>query len=657
MLLRRTLFLAEKTLLDLIVLSAAFCLAFVIRFEGVLPSDFFRVMIFFLPYVLLLKVLFFAAAGLNRSPWRYTGLIEATCILLCLSAAGVLLAGWRLVPDFFFALCPPLRYDPVPLGVIMLDVFLGFLGTVGLRTATRLWCERRKRREWECVRQVPTLLIGAGRAGAMVAREIAARPDSGIRPVGFLDDDPGLRGMRVQGLRVPGTTAQARAVAQRHGARQALITIANSAGAAIRGIARACEEAGLPTKIIPPLHEIVGGKINLSKIRDVAIEDLLPRSPVRLDNQQIRGLVRGRVAMITGAGGSIGSELCREICQLEPAALLLVEQAKNSLFGIHLQLAQEYPRLRMVPCVADICDEERMRQLFGDYRPAAVFHAAAHKHVPMMEWNLGEAVKNNVLGTRALADLAHEHGAERFVMISTDKAVNPSSVMGVSKRVAEMYVQALAQRSRTRFLTVRFGNVLGSNGSVIPIFKEQIAQGGPVTVTHPEMRRFFMTIPEACQLVLQAASMGRGGEIFILDMGEPVKIVDLARDLIRLSGLSPDHDVEIRFTGIRPGEKLYEELFLNDETAEKTRHPRIFVGKTRPQNWQAVNRWLLEPGELAGADAACIRAKFKEIVPEYQYQAARSDPADGVWEDAARPAFESPADANPVVVTPLPGQV
>jgi FlaA1/EpsC-like NDP-sugar epimerase len=313
--------------------------------------------------------------------------------------------------------------------------------------------------------------------------------------------------------------------------------------------------------------------------------------------------------------------LCRQVCRFAPAALVLVEQAENSLFHIHRQLQQEFPHIRLIPAVADVCDSTRVGALLRRHRPAVIFHAAAHKHVPMMEWNPGEAVKNNVLGTRTLADLAHEHGVREFVMVSTDKAVNPTSVMGVSKRVAELYIQALAQRSRTRFVTVRFGNVLGSAGSVIPIFREQIARGGPVTVTHPEMKRYFMTIPEACQLILEAASLGRGGEIFILDMGEPVKIVDLAADLIRLSGLTPGKEIAIRFTGMRPGEKLYEELTLTDENADRTRHPRIFTGRLKVQEWERIRRQVEELLELADCgDGARIRAKFKEMVPEYAYQ-------------------------------------
>jgi FlaA1/EpsC-like NDP-sugar epimerase len=322
--------------------------------------------------------------------------------------------------------------------------------------------------------------------------------------------------------------------------------------------------------------------------------------------------------MVTGAGGSIGSEICRQLCRFKPSLLLLVEQAENNLFHIHRELLASFPDVKTAPCIADVTDVDRMEELFAAHRPQVVFHAAAHKHVPMMEWNPGEAVKNNVFGTKTVVDLAHRFEAARFVMISTDKAVNPTSVMGVSKRTSEIYVQSLSQRSRTKFVTVRFGNVLGSAGSVIPIFREQIAAGGPVTVTHPEMQRYFMTIPEASQLVLQAGAMGDGGEIFILDMGEPVRIADLARDLITLSGLTPGVDIDIKFTGMRPGEKLFEELSVDDENAEKTRHPKIFVGKFRPYQWEALQRQLRDLLAVADERPQDVRKKFAEIVPEYR---------------------------------------
>jgi FlaA1/EpsC-like NDP-sugar epimerase len=389
-----------------------------------------------------------------------------------------------------------------------------------------------------------------------------------------------------------------------------------------------CEAATIPTKIIPGIYEIVGGKINVSRIRNVAIEDLLGREPVQLDEDAISTVVRGRVVMVTGAGGSIGAELCRQVCRFGPAAVVLVEQAENNLFQIHRELSERHPEMVIHPCIADICDRPRIDGLFSLHRPSVVLHAAAHKHVPMMEWNPGEAVKNNVFGTRTLADLAHTYGVGEFVMISTDKAVNPTSTMGVCKRIAELYIQALSQQSETRFVTVRFGNVLGSTGSVIPIFQEQISRGGPVTVTHPEMKRYFMTIPEACQLVLQAATMGQGGEIFILDMGSPVEILELARDLIRLSGLRPDEDIEIRFTGMRPGEKLFEELVVAEENADKTRHPKIFVGRLTPHPLEEVKTQLTELCELVdSADVARIRAKLSAIVPEYTpFQKANATP-------------------------------
>jgi FlaA1/EpsC-like NDP-sugar epimerase len=377
-------------------------------------------------------------------------------------------------------------------------------------------------------------------------------------------------------------------------------------------------------KIIPGVSELVEGKVNLSFIRDVAIEDLLRREPVELDSQAIAGTIEGRVVMVTGAGGSIGSELCRQLCHFAPARLLLVERAENALFEIHRELAKSFPGQLTEACLADLCDEARMARLLLEHRPEVVFHAAAHKHVPMMEQNPGEAVKNNVHGTRLLCDLSDAHGVSCLVMISTDKAVHPSSVMGASKRAAEIYVQALSQHSKTRFGIVRFGNVLGSAGSVVPIFKKQIAAGGPITVTHPDMQRYFMTIPEAAQLVLQAGTMGSGGEVFILDMGDPVKVMDLARDLVRLSGLKQE-EIAFEFTGIRPGEKLSEELSTQAERADKTRHPKILVGRTSARDVAEVRRALdalLVVAQGGAGDA--IREALSRLV------------TDCVWETASR---------------------
>jgi len=532
----------------------------------------------------------------------------------------------RLLPN----VPEPFAHGVLPVGVVLLDLVLSFLALVGARVAVRILNERWQRLAIvkTAADRVPTLLIGAGNAGVQVAKAVLTRPDSGLRLVGFVDDDDQLCGMSVDGLPVLGSTAELGLIARRWNVRQAIISIANAPERAIRRIAHLCESSGLITKVIPPLHEIIEGHVNLSKIREVSIEDLLRRTPVRLDCQEIEAIVQGKPVLVTGAGGSIGSELCRIIAGLKPSRLILVEMAENNLFHIHGSLAEAFPNLTVVPCIADIGDEARMDAVFAKHRPTLVFHAAAHKHVPMMEWNPGEAVKNNVLGTRIIATLAGAWGVERFVMISTDKAVNPTSVMGVSKRIAELFIGAFAKSSKTRFMTVRFGNVLGSAGSVIPIFKRQIAQGGPVTVTHPEMKRYFMTIPEACQLVIQAAAMGAGGELFILDMGEPVKIVDLARDLIQLSGLEPDEDIEIRFTGLRPGEKLFEELSLGEEDALKTSHPRIFIGRVKAADLDWINGLIDALGVLAmGSDARPVFSKLKEIVPEYECQVLRPDAA------------------------------
>jgi FlaA1/EpsC-like NDP-sugar epimerase len=604
-----------RTALDLLVLTFAYWLAFLFRFEFAIPRLGFNILLVNWPYVVLLNYAGLAVFGVPRMSWRYITLHDMLRVFTAVGCSMAVLVVLRLV-------LPQLGESVViiPFGVLAMHFALSFLGLVGVRAAWRLRGEvqDRKKREIEGVRH-RVLLIGAGEAGVLVAKEISKRPDLGLLPVGFVDDDPLKVGTSIGGLRVLGTSSEVAAIAERKRAHRALITIANASGQTIRRISDRCREAGIDTKIIPGVYEIVGDKVNLSRIREVAIEDLLGREPVQLDENIVGAAIRSRVVLVTGAGGSIGSELCRVLCRFGPERLVLVERFENALFEIHRELSAAFPHVPIEPRIADVCDGGRMTHIFETTKPELVFHAAAHKHVPMMEWNPGEAVKNNVGGTRTVADLADRFHVERFVLISTDKAVNPSSVMGATKRVAEIYLQALSQRSSTRFVTVRFGNVLGSAGSVIPIFRDQIAKGGPITVTHPEMTRYFMTIPEASQLVLQAAAMGTGGEIFILDMGEPVRIVDLARDLVRLSGLRPDDDIEINFVGVRPGEKLMEELSTDSEHADKTKHPKIFIGRIRPHDWDPVAMGVGALVELAcNSDHERIRAALGDLVPEYR---------------------------------------
>lgn len=621
-----------QILIDLTVLSVAFWLAFALRFDWEIPRAILsKALLAWIP-VVVVQYAVLSAAGVPRIAWRYVSLRDALLIAECtaLGSAGFLVL--RFVAAAAKVHVHAAEYALLPLGVNAIDFLLAFLGLSAVRVTRRLTAERAEaasiQQSLEIRRQhVATLLIGAGQGGVMVAKELGARRDLAIRPVAFIDDDPLKVGTRIYGIPVVGRTEDLGAVAARYGAAQALITISSAPGSVIRSIAERCRTAGLEVKVVPGLHEIVGGRINLSRIRHVAIDDLLMRDPVHLDMAAIAEYVRGRTAMVTGAGGSIGSELCRQLARFEPGRLVLVEKGENALFEIHRELEQPELRCELVACVADICDETRMRKLFERHHPHVVFHAAAHKHVPMMERDAGEAVKNNVFGTKSVADLANEYGAGAFVMISTDKAINPTSVMGATKRVAEMYTQGLARQSHTRFVTVRFGNVLGSNGSVIPIFKQQIANGGPVRVTHPDMQRYFMTIPEACQLVLQAGSMGKGGEIFVLDMGEPVKIVDLARDLIRLSGFRED-EIEIVFTGTRPGEKLFEELSLGEENVAKTSHPKVFVGRTLNWSSEQIQAGLAElVGVMDCADASTVREALQRVVPEYAPAASRELPA------------------------------
>jgi FlaA1/EpsC-like NDP-sugar epimerase len=501
--------------------------------------------------------------------------------------------------------------------VILLDWGCTIMLVGGMRM---LWRSVREELKplWSGDNVTTALILGANASGEMIARNLASGSSSPYIIAGFLDDDPDLKHTRVAGFEVLGTIGS---VANEVAARRVDEVVVQSGlltGKRFRQLLEDCEHAGAIVKVLPGIDELMNGQSDLShtRLRAVEIKDVLRREPVQLDDTAIRVLIEGRTVMVTGAGGSIGSEICRQVLRFKPKKLLLVEQAENSLFLIEQELARMEPRPAFEPLIADITDESRMEQIMVTHQPEVIFHAAAHKHVPMMEWNPAEAIKNNVFGTRMLARLADRHGVREFVAISTDKAVNPTSVMGCSKLLAERFVQALSANSKTKFIVVRFGNVLGSNGSVVPTFQEQIRRGGPITVTHPGIERYFMTIPEASQLVLQAATQGEGGEIFVLDMGESVKIVDLARDLISLSGLEPD-DIEIVYTGLRPGEKLFEELYFDDERRVPTRHPKVFCAMHRPAVLVAVEAIFDELVEVLDENPEVVRARLRDVVPEY----------------------------------------
>ena len=577
----RIFFKSTQIFLDFVVLSIAYWLAFLFRFEFQLGVQQYKLLFFTWPYVIILKYLVMFGFGVPRFSWRYVGTREASRILAAMTVATTILVALRLGVGHLGGYT---KYLVIPLGVLGMDYALSFLGVGGVRFLRRMIAEGAERSKYGADGEEPkkTLLVGAGRAGVMVAREVQQNPGLGMDVVGFVDDDSMKTGTVIRGFKVLGDTESIGVITEEKEVDQCVICIASAPGASIRRIVEKCEEASLPVKIIPGIYEILDGRVSLNRLREVSIEDLLGRNAVELDLGLIGEFLTDKRILVTGAGGSIGSELCRQVLRFHPEKLLLLEQNENALFVVERELRnfmeEKGDGIDIIPIIADVYEEKRVRRVFELYNPQIVFHAAAHKHVPMMEHNPGEALKNNVLGTKRVADAADAYGTEAFVMISTDKAVNPTSIMGATKRLAEMYVQTISIESETKFVAVRFGNVLGSAGSVIPIFKQQIASGGPVTVTHPEMKRYFMTIPEACQLVMQSAAMGEGGELFVLDMGEPVKIVDLARDLIQLSGFS-EEEIEISFSGVRPGEKLFEEFSTADENMTKTRHPKVFIGR------------------------------------------------------------------------------
>ncbi|MCP3761118.1 polysaccharide biosynthesis protein [Domibacillus sp. A3M-37] len=468
-----------------------------------------------------------------------------------------------------------------------------------------------------------TLIIGAGSAGILVVKELKKSVNSSLYPVAFIDDDPEKLGLHVRNMPVAGTSRDIERVIKKFNIEMTVIAVPSASGSDITKIVKACQKSGVDVKILPRITDIINGRITLNMIREVNVEDLLGRPPIQLDVLSISHYVQEKTVLITGAGGSIGSEICRQISSFKPKQLLLLGHGENSIYTIEKELEQLCPNLSVKALIADIQDKNRLEHIFSVHRPQVVFHAAAHKHVPLMEHNPTEAIKNNIFGTKHLAECAHQYNVETYVQISTDKAVNPTSVMGVTKRIAELIIQNLNQKSDTNFVAVRFGNVLGSRGSVIPLFKKQIQGGGPVTVTHPDMTRYFMTIPEAVQLVIQAGALSKGGEIFILDMGKPVKISELARNLITLSGLTPDKDIHICYTGIRPGEKLHEELFTAEEGNMASKHELIYVAKPADLTEMDILLWIRQLENLVYSPGAEqrndeIKKLLKEIVPAYQ---------------------------------------
>ncbi len=607
---------------DLVLFTSATLLAFALRFEGFEWDPVYtRAAVLFLILSIPFKLATFWRVGIYRRLWRYAGIVEVERLISAAAAAGLfgLLLGALVLPGL------GLTTVRVPLSVLFLDGLLTAAFAAMPRFAIRAVRVGRQRSRLEDARRA--LIVGAGGAGEMIVKELMAHPALGLNPVGFVDDDRSKHGHHMCDLPVLGDLAAIPHIVVAHEIDQIIIAMPRAAGAVVRQVVRAALKAGVETRTVPAMFDIISGRVSVASLRQVEIQDLLRREPIQTDLDQVRVLATGETVLVTGAGGSIGSELCRQLARLEPAQILLLGHGENSIFDVLAELTERFPNVTAVPIIADVRNRERLRQVFARYQPYAVFHAAAHKHVPLMEGNIAEAVTNNVLGTKNVADLSAEFGVEHLVMISTDKAVHPTNIMGATKRVAEQIVQEIAQKHERKFVAVRFGNVLGSRGSVVPTFLRQIQTGGPVTVTHPEMRRYFMTIPEAVQLVLQAGAIGQGGEVFVLDMGEPVKVLDLATDLIRLSGLEVGIDIEIRFSGMRPGEKLYEELFFDSESAIPTDHPKVLRAKNGvlPIGLSTVVDVLVDAARKGRPDDA-IRQLLTRLVPDFRVPETADEP-------------------------------
>jgi FlaA1/EpsC-like NDP-sugar epimerase len=592
---------------DLVMIPVAWLVAYLLRFNlGPIPEVYLTQALTVLPFVMIIQGAAFWYFGLYRGVWRFASVPDLVRILKAI-ATGVLVSA--------AAIFVVTRMQDVPRSIFPLYGLILILLLGGPRMIYR-WAKERALYASAAKR---ALIVGAGRAGEMLVRDVLRDEGYGYKPAGFVDDAPRKLGMEVHGVRVLGHCGDIPALCKKHAIDLILIAIPSANSKEMRRIVQCCDKTGIPMRTLPRFQDLVAGRSVVNELREIFIEDLLGREPVSLDWEQIRGGIQGKTILVTGGGGSIGSELCRQIARLKPRSLVVFDNSEFNLYSIELEIGGEHGAVSVRAELGDVCDVPAVARVFARHRPDIVFHAAAYKHVPMLESNAREALRNNVLGTRNVALAANGHRCDQFVLISTDKAVNPTNVMGASKRVAEMLCQNMGRKGTvTRFTTVRFGNVLDSAGSVVPLFRKQIAAGGPVTVTHPEVRRYFMTIPESCQLIMEAAAVGTGGEVFVLDMGEPIKINYLAEQMVRLTGKLPGTDVEIIYTGLRPGEKLFEELFHPDEALAQTPHEKLLLARFREADWDSFEAAMDSLEEACRVyDEDSLRTLLKEMVPEY----------------------------------------
>lgn len=598
---------AALVVLDMIFINISIFVAYFIKFQWLIPPAYLhRYFQSFIPITVIMITSFYFFR-LYKSIWRYASIDELNSVIFAVTTGTIgsflygLLLGNRLPYSAYFVMWAL---------TIMASGGIRFLRRVigSIEMAPREVLKKSKR----------TLIVGAGDAGAMVVREMKKRPEMEYIPVGFIDDEVSKVGKVIHGIPILGERKDIPQIVADKDIDEILIAMPSASDNDRREIISICSETGCKLKTLPGIYELIDEKVTISQIRDVEIEDLLGRDPVELNIDDIAGYVRDKVVMVTGGGGSIGSEICRQITRFNPKKLIILDIYENGAYDLQMELNKRAPYIDKEVIIASVREKDRLEEVFARFRPQVVFHAAAHKHVPLMEGNPKEAIKNNIVGTLNLVECADKYGVLKFVQISTDKAVNPTNIMGASKRVCEMIIQSIDKVSKTEFVAVRFGNVLGSNGSVIPLFKKQIASGGPVTVTHPEITRYFMTIPEAAQLVIQAGAMAKGGEIFILDMGKPVKMVDLAKDLIKLSGFEPEKDIKIQFIGLRPGEKLYEELLMDEEGIQNTKHKKIFIGKPGEFEFSEIKEKIRMLQDKLECDEEAVFDAVEEMVPTYR---------------------------------------